>query len=97
MIALAQLGFFQAKEIGAFDRMTQLAAQHRSSSRASDRIVIVGITEQDIQAQKQWPLSDQVFAQVLLELQTHSPAMIGLDIYSQTAPTRKCRHHHQAR
>ncbi len=89
MILLAHWGFFQDKEIEAFDWMTQLTAKYQGRSvsgqpqrqSADHQVVIVGITEKDIQSQKHWPLSDQVFAQLLTELQAHSPAIIGLDIY----------------
>ncbi|MEM6596709.1 MAG: EAL domain-containing protein [Cyanobacteria bacterium P01_C01_bin.69] len=52
-----------------------------NSATAADRIVIVAITEEDIQSQKRWPLSDQVFAQVLATLQQHTPQVIGLGVY----------------
>ncbi len=55
--------------------------QRAPSNAASDNIVIVAITEADIQAQKTWPFSDQIFAQLLGQLQQHSPQVIGLDIY----------------
>ncbi len=49
--------------------------------KATSRIVIVAVTEEDIQLQKRWPLSDRVFAQVLDRLQQHTPQVIGLGIY----------------
>ena len=49
--------------------------------RIADRIVVVAITEEDIQSQKQWPFSDRVFAQALARLQQHEPQVVGLDIY----------------
>lgn len=84
LLALAQLGLFQASELNAFDLFTRLTAQSdllASAHAAQHQVVVVAITEADIQAQKQWPLSDQVFAQVLSKLQQHSPQVIGLDIY----------------
>jgi len=90
LIALSQLGFFQSMEMKAFDILTQLTTRHDSlgvsQGASSDvensaRIVIVAITEEDIQAQRQWPLSDQVFAQTLARLQQHTPQVIGLNIY----------------
>ncbi|NJM99784.1 MAG: EAL domain-containing protein [Phormidesmis sp. RL_2_1] len=89
-IVLAQLSVFQLLEIKAFDVLTQLTA--RSTNRptaalannnlvSNSRVVVVAITEEDIQAQKQWPLSDDVFARLLAKLQTYSPAVIGLAIY----------------
>lgn len=57
------------------------AGQSSQSPATEQRVVIIAITEADIQAQKQWPLSDRVFANLLAQLQQHQPAVIGLDIY----------------
>ncbi|MGB7247501.1 MAG: EAL domain-containing protein [Phormidesmis sp.] len=89
MMGLAQLGFFQAMELKTFDRLTQLMAYYQrqypaqsiTDSPADEQVVLVTITEEDIQAQKEWPFSDQLFAQLLAQLQQHSPQVIGLDIY----------------
>jgi diguanylate cyclase (GGDEF)-like protein len=48
------------------------------------RLTIVGITEEDIQ-QYGWPLSDQDLADLLRNLQYHSPSVIGLDLYRSTS------------
>lgn len=80
-------------ETKAFDRFTQITAQYapKQNSLQNDKsttqtvaeppVVVIGITEADIQTQKSWPLSDQVFADLLAQLQKHSPRVIGLDIY----------------
>ncbi|MGB3294723.1 MAG: EAL domain-containing protein [Phormidesmis sp.] len=85
LICLAYLGSFQAMEVKTFDLLTRLGAQHfsrHSLAEANDSpIVIVAITEADILAQKQWPLSDRVFAQLLARLQVYAPSVVGLDIY----------------
>ena len=93
-LAIAQLGLLQSAELKAFDLFTQLTARpidvtqtlgkpsaQKPLPKADPRVVIVSITEEDIQAQKQWPLSDQVFADLLNQLQQQDPAVIGLDIY----------------
>ena len=93
-IAIAQLGLLQSAELKAFDLLTQFTARPVDVTQAlktqsgqetlpatNQRVVIVSITEEDIQAQKQWPLSDQVFADLLSQLQQQNPAVIGLDIY----------------
>ncbi|NJO71361.1 MAG: EAL domain-containing protein [Oscillatoriales cyanobacterium RM1_1_9] len=41
----------------------------------------MGITEADIRLQGQWPLSDQVIAQTLENINQYQPRAIGLDIY----------------
>ena len=92
ILGLSQAGLLQDTELKSFDLLTQvaatsdqsnhLAALRRNTSKQTDqRIVIVAITEEDIQAQNQWPLSDQVFATLLKRLQKNNPAVIGLDIY----------------
>lgn len=57
------------------------AAENIVPKEPNQRITIVSITEEDIQTQNQWPISDQVFANLLSQLQEDNPAVIGLDIY----------------
>ncbi|MEB3336201.1 MAG: CHASE2 domain-containing serine/threonine-protein kinase [Leptolyngbyaceae bacterium] len=72
-----QLGVMQPLELAAFDQMVRL----QQDQGADPRLLIVQITEADIKAQKRWPLSDQVIAQLLQKLQQQQPRVIGLDIY----------------
>ncbi|NJM45835.1 MAG: CHASE2 domain-containing protein [Alkalinema sp. RU_4_3] len=44
-------------------------------------IVIVTIDEQDIKAAANWPIPDQVMADLITGISRHQPAVIGLDIY----------------
>jgi adenylate cyclase len=53
----------------------------RSDEGTDPRILIVAITEADLRQQKQWPLSDQVLAQLIKRIRAGDPAAIGLDIY----------------
>ncbi|WP_242541203.1 CHASE2 domain-containing protein [Phormidium pseudopriestleyi] len=46
-----------------------------------DRIVIVGISETDIQNVGQWPIPDGVIADLISTLKVQEPRAIGLDIY----------------
>lgn len=81
---LAQFGFFQPIEVKTFDLLTRITTQFSSAvadDATAERVLIVAITEEDIQTQGQWPLSDRAFAQLLSQLQRHSPAVVGLDIY----------------
>ncbi len=72
-------------EVRVFDLLTRMSTRSfgpDTAAQANDSpIVVVAITEADIKAQQQWPLSDQVFAQLLNQLQTYAPSVIGLDIY----------------
>jgi diguanylate cyclase (GGDEF)-like protein len=49
-------------------------------SPADPRLLVVEITEDDIQKQKHWPLDDEVVAQLLEKLQQYQPKVIGLDL-----------------
>ena len=85
LLCLAHLGSFQTMEVKSFDLLTRLSARifnGQAQSKAADSpVVIVAITEADIQVQNRWPLSDLVFARLLARLQQSSPSVIGLDIY----------------
>ncbi len=77
LTGIRQLGGLQALELNAFDTMVQLC----NEPDLDHRLLIVGITESDIRKQKQWPLSDQVIAELIGKLQTDNPKVIGLDLY----------------
>jgi len=77
LVALRQLGGLQSLELLAFDYMTRL----QPDQGPDPRLLVVEITEQDIRAQSEWPMSDQTMADLLSELQSYSPRAIGLDIY----------------
>lgn len=64
-------------ELAAFDQMVRWSPNRG----IDDRIFIVGITEQDIQQQDEWPLTDRVVAQLLQTLQAYNPHTIGVDLY----------------
>lgn len=77
LIGLRQMGRLQFLELVAYDQMVRVLP----SQGTDPRLLVVGVDEQDIQAYQQWPLSDQVIAQVLNNLQRNDPRLIGLDIY----------------
>ncbi|HEY9805028.1 MAG TPA: CHASE2 domain-containing protein, partial [Candidatus Obscuribacterales bacterium] len=78
---MKQLGWLQPAELVAFDQMVRL-----QPDRGPDpRILVVAITEADIRDRRRWPLSDQVIAQALANLQQHQPSAIGLDIFRDVA------------
>ncbi len=77
LLQVRQLGSMQPLELAAFDQMVRLQADAGSDPR----LLIVAITEADIQALQQWPLSDQTVSQVLEKLQQYQPKVIGLDLY----------------
>lgn len=73
---MRSLGWLQPLELVAYDRLVQAT----SSSIPDPRIVVVGITEADIQKQKRFPLADGLFAETIQKLQQYQPRAIGLDV-----------------
>ena len=63
-------------ELMAFDRLVRW----QPSQEPDDRLLIVGIVEQDIQTLNRWPLSDETVAETLRSLQEHQPTAIALDL-----------------
>lgn len=82
LVTLAIIGVRQSKglqvfELAAYDRLVRLSVPNQPD----ERLLIVGISESDIQKQQHWPLSDQIIAKLLQQLQQHQPKVIGLDVY----------------
>ena len=77
IIILRLIGLLQSFELAAFDQLFHL----RPKEPVDPRIVIVEISEKDLQEAKQWPISDRVMAQLLVKLDSYRPRAIGLDIY----------------
>ncbi len=81
IIGLRYMGLFQGLELKAFDSFIKM----RSKELPDPRLVVVKITEKDVQAQKdeqpRGSLSDQALLDSLKHLETMEPRVIGLDIY----------------
>ncbi|MEG5039992.1 MULTISPECIES: CHASE2 domain-containing protein [unclassified Microcoleus] len=76
-VMMARLsGALQFWELVAFDHFLRL----RPPEPMDERIVIVGITEEDIQRARTYPIPDRDIADLLKRLQTYRPIAIGLDI-----------------
>ena len=76
-VMMARLsGALQFWELVTFDRFLLL----RPPEPMDERIVIVGITEEDIQRAKTYPIPDRDIADLLKGLQDYQPIAIGLDI-----------------
>lgn len=73
------LNGLEPAELFVFDRLVRSSP----SQELDPRITIVGITEADIR-QYGWPLSDQLLAQVINQVQDHQPQVVGLDLYRST-------------
>ncbi|MEG5162673.1 CHASE2 domain-containing protein [Microcoleus sp. AT3-A2] len=76
-VTIARLtGALQFLELVTFDRFLRL----RPPEPMDERIVIVGITEEDIQRARTYPIPDREIADLLKRLQAYQPTAIGLDI-----------------
>lgn len=77
LLGLQHLGGLQRWELMVFDQMMRW----RGDEPPDPRLLIVAITEEDIQAQQKWPLPDLTLARLIEKLQEYDPAVIGLDLY----------------
>ncbi|CAD5977617.1 putative signaling protein PA1727 [Planktothrix tepida] len=77
VVGCQKLGGLESFELRMFDAFVCL----RPIPDSDPNLLIVAITEEDIQSQKQWPLTDRILAQVFAKLQQHQPNVIGLDLY----------------
>ncbi|WP_225885351.1 putative bifunctional diguanylate cyclase/phosphodiesterase [Leptolyngbya sp. KIOST-1] len=74
-----RLQLFETLEMSSFDLLTRLQVNGSPDSR----LLLIEVTEADLEAHG-WPLSDQVIADVIAEVQRHDPAVVGLDLYRNT-------------
>ncbi|PSR18033.1 diguanylate cyclase [filamentous cyanobacterium CCP3] len=74
-----RLQLFETLEMSSFDLLTRLQIQESPDAR----LLLIEVTEADLEAYG-WPLSDQVIADVIAEMQRYDPAVVGLDLYRNT-------------
>src|SRR6478672_8734225 len=80
VVILARLaGFLQPLEWLVFDSFLRM----RPEESIDERIVIIGINEEDIKSVK-YPLSDEEVSNLLETLQTYNPRVIGIDIFKNS-------------
>ncbi|MFE1745330.1 CHASE2 domain-containing protein [Coleofasciculus sp. H7-2] len=77
VLGVRQQGLLETLELGAYDQMIRL----RPAEEPDPRILVVAVTEADIQTYKQYPLSDERMHQLLAKLLAKEPRVIGLDIF----------------
>nr|WP_199315952.1 CHASE2 domain-containing protein [Nostoc sp. PCC 7120 = FACHB-418] len=81
VIGVRYVGMLQGLELQAFDRLQQL----RPDEQPDSRLLVVTITEEDVQSQSQekpqGSLSDESLLKLLKKLEAYQPQSIGLDIY----------------
>ena len=78
IIAARDMGHFESLELTAYDWMIRLQSQQ---VQPNTRIVLITITDEDIQNQGRWPLPDEILARTLRILTQNRAKSIGLDIY----------------
>ncbi|MEN9520511.1 MAG: hypothetical protein RLZZ381_3099 [Cyanobacteriota bacterium] len=77
VIAARLTGSLQFLELAALDRFLRL----RPPESVDTRVLIVGVTEKDLQSIGRYPIPDKELALVLKKLQAAKPSVIGLDIF----------------
>jgi CHASE2 domain-containing sensor protein/tRNA A-37 threonylcarbamoyl transferase component Bud32 len=77
IIGVRQFGILQELELKYFDQLIQL----RPDEAPDPRLLIVTVTQEDIDALGKWPTTDKTLDQVLENLEKDQPRVIGLDIY----------------
>ena len=81
VLVIRRLGGLQILELLAYDWMVNLSITEAIDSR----LLVVEITDKDIERQNKWPITDATIAQLLKNLQQHQPKAIGLDLYRDIA------------
>jgi CHASE2 domain-containing sensor protein/predicted Ser/Thr protein kinase len=76
LLGMRQIGWLHPLEVAVFDRLVQL----RPDVGPDPRLLVVSITDADIQQQQRFPLSDRTIAQIIRRLQQYQPQVIGLDL-----------------
>lgn len=77
VIAGSLLGVFNLLEWAIRDEFFRL----RPQEPVENQIVVVTISEADIEAVGDWPIPDQVLAELLEKIHAQQPRVIGLDLY----------------
>ncbi|WP_089094095.1 CHASE2 domain-containing protein [Nodularia sp. NIES-3585] len=84
LMGVRYFGLLQSWELMAFDHLLRLRPQEQPDSR----ILIITVTEEDVQAQsadRRGSLSDEALDKLLAKLEAYQPRVIGLDIYRDYA------------
>lgn len=76
VVGVRQLGMLEGMELRAYDQLMR----SRRDEGPDNRLLVVGVTESDIQSRREYPIKDDTLAQVLEKLQAYQPRAIGIDI-----------------
>jgi CHASE2 domain-containing sensor protein len=77
VLGVRQMGLLEPLELASFDQMMRL----RPDTPPDPRLLIVEITEEDLQQLQRTTPSDQDLATVLDQIQQYKPSVIGLDLH----------------
>jgi CHASE2 domain-containing sensor protein/tRNA A-37 threonylcarbamoyl transferase component Bud32 len=77
VIGTKHLGWWEMGELTAYDR----SMRWKPSLPPDPRLLIVAITEEDLNLQKTWPLPDRTIAKVIQKLTDAKAKTIGLDVF----------------
>ncbi|PHV62020.1 CHASE2 domain-containing serine/threonine-protein kinase [Cyanobacterium aponinum] len=77
IVIVRQLGGFEYFDLGVYDWLLKLHTRENQDNR----ILTVLITEDDIQTEKRWPISDGTLAKAINILLENEPYAIGVDLY----------------
>ncbi|WP_225894609.1 CHASE2 domain-containing protein [Leptolyngbya sp. O-77] len=85
VLGLRQVGGLEPLELRIYDRMVRLRFRDGLLGNSPDspdpRLLVVEITEADIQALQRSTPSDETLAQAIAQLQQYQPRVIGLDLH----------------
>ena len=76
LLGVRHLGGLQPLELNAYDLMVQL----RPDAIPDPRLLVVTITDQDINTIEKWPISDRTLAKAIAEIARLEPTAIGIDM-----------------
>lgn len=77
LIGLRLMGWLQPIEWMALDQFFRM----RPREAMDERVVIVGISESDLQALDRYPMDDKTLATLIKDIKQHQPRAIGLDLF----------------
>lgn len=77
IMGFRSIGALQVWELHTFDWMMN----HRLAEQQDDRIIIIGIDEQDIMLAESAVLSDAMLADVIERVKAQNPSVIGVDLF----------------
>ncbi len=77
LFGIQRLGMLEPIELKVFDQMIQM----RGNPGLDPRILVVGVTEKDLEKLQKWPLSGEILDKLLTKLEGYQPRVIGLDIF----------------